>query len=152
VTTGYISPSQTGGIVGTTTNNSANAGSVGEYVSSTIAAGSAVTLTNGTAANVTSISLTAGDWDVFGTVCFTLGSGNTTYAVIGSISLTSATYNFLPGFYLPGVPTGTTVECAAAGMIRESFSSTTPVYLVAGASWASGSAAAYGFISARRRR
>src|SRR6185437_3034241 len=43
--TGTITPSQTNGIVGTTTNNAANAGSVGELITSSVAKASPVALT-----------------------------------------------------------------------------------------------------------
>ena len=62
--TGLISPAQTVGIVGTTTNNSVQAGSVGEYVESVVASTTSG-YTSGSTVNVTSISLTAGDWGCF---------------------------------------------------------------------------------------
>jgi len=61
--TGAFTPGQTTGIVGTTTNNNAQAGSVGEYVESVVANVS-FTTSGGPGNNITSISLTAGDWDV----------------------------------------------------------------------------------------
>lgn len=60
--TGVITPSQTNGIVGTTTNNDANAGSVGEVIESYVGATSAPTSTQ--FGDLTSIALTAGDWDI----------------------------------------------------------------------------------------
>lgn len=59
--TSTITPSTTAGIVGTATNDNANAGSVGETITATA---SGVAQTSGTLTNVTSVSLTAGDWDV----------------------------------------------------------------------------------------
>jgi hypothetical protein len=82
-----ITPSQTSGIVGTNTNNSANAGSVGEYVSATA---SAFSLTSNTPANATSISLTAGDWDVDGGMLIQAASALVSNAV-GGTSTTTAT-------------------------------------------------------------
>lgn len=63
---GAISPSETAGIVGTSTNNLANAGSVGEIVFSRVGKDSAKSLTSGFTSNVTRITLTSGDWDCRG--------------------------------------------------------------------------------------
>ncbi|MEF1435483.1 hypothetical protein QWU86_11715, partial [Neisseria gonorrhoeae] len=81
----------TAGIVGTTTNNNANAGSDGEFISSSVVVGSAVALTTNVTANVTSITLTAGDWDVAGTVSINPARSTTIAAVIAGISNTTAT-------------------------------------------------------------
>lgn len=157
VFTGAITPSQTAGIVGTTTNNNANSGSVGEYISSTVLVGSAVSLTTGTAANVTSISLTAGDWDVSGTVAFNPAGTTTTTAQGGAISTTSATIPVSPyaggGFFVAPVSTaGLATNAYATGTTRLSLSATTTVYLVAYAQFATSTETAYGFIGARRVR
>jgi len=89
--TGAITPAQVAGIVGTTTNNNAQAGSVGEYVESVLAPSSHITLVSGTPTNVTSISLTAGDWDVWGIVIADSDATTTATAVTPWISTTSAT-------------------------------------------------------------
>lgn len=154
--TGNLTPSQTNGIIGTTTNNSPVAGSVGELVSSSIPIGSAVPLTTGTVTNVTSISLTAGDWDVWGNV-WTAPSGSTSQTLVtGAISQASAT--------LPTVPAGgavaqfpyTAVAGIGVGMfvgqISVRLASTTTIYLVTAVSFSGSTNAAYGFIGARRRR
>ena len=89
--TGTITPGQTTGIVGTTTNNSAQAGSVGEYIESRVVQGSAVALTTATDTNVTSISITAGDWDVGGLIAFDGNSTTLVQNALGGASTTSAT-------------------------------------------------------------
>lgn len=153
--TSTITPSQTAGIVGTTTNNSANAGSVGEYVSVTLAQGSAVALTNGVNANVTSISLTAGDWDVNATACFAPAGTTQTTAWVGAISTVSATLPSAPNeggtFIVPAASTGISM-CNGTGVRRISLASTTTVYLVVQASFTVSTNSAYGFIGARRAR
>ena len=68
--TGAITPSSTGGIVGTLTNDSPTAGSVGEIITAT-AAPAAVALTTAVTATVTSITLTPGHWQVTGVVNYT---------------------------------------------------------------------------------
>jgi hypothetical protein len=148
--TGNFTPSQTNGIVGTTTNNNANAGSVGEYVPNT---GTAVSLTTATAANVTSISLTAGDWDVWGSIEYDAAGSTTISQSVGGINTASAT--------LPASPfkTITTYALAAGGTIagpvpqqRLILASTTTVFLVGFCAFATGTLTATGVIQARRIR
>lgn len=144
--TGAITPSSTAGIVGTTTNDNANAGSVGEYVTAT---GTGVSLSNGVLANITSISLTAGDWDVGGNIVYSPSATMTN--IVAGASSTSAT--------LPAAPmqstfavSGEGVASIVAPLARFSLTSTTTVYLVGGASFASGTCTATGIIRARRVR
>lgn len=154
--TGNFTPSQTNGIVGTTTNNNANAGSVGEFISSTVLVGSAVALTSGVSANITSISLTAGDWDVWGNIV-TNPAGTTTQSnTIGAISTTSATLPTPPnggsGVTLPlAIAAGIAIQLPV-GYTRVSVASTTSVFLVISSSFSTSTNSAYGFIGARRRR
>jgi hypothetical protein len=138
----------TNGIVGTTTNNSASAGYVGEYISSQILFASATSLTTATAKNVTSISLTAGDWDVAGQV--SILASVATQAVSCGISTTSATLGDFSVYSNIGATT--TSFSAVMPTQRISISGTTTVYLVAVASFVSGTATACGFIGARRVR
>lgn len=93
-----ITPSSTAGIVGTTTNNNANAGSVGEYVSSYISTYANYPAT-GVVGDATSISLTAGDWDISYTIfCTNGGTANWSEAIswIGTASGNNTT-NLLGG-------------------------------------------------------
>lgn len=155
--TGAITPSQTAGIVGTTTNNNANAGSVGQYISSNVALGSAVSLTASTAANVTSISLTAGDWDCQGNVWFNPAGTTTSTNNQGWISTVSATLPTPPN---SGMQTGSTSAITTGsggygfqvGPGRLSLASTTTVYLGAFSAFGTSTNAAYGFIGCRRMR
>ena len=150
---GLITPSQTKGIKGTTTNNSANAGSVGEYVLSNIASSTPVSLTSATAKNVTSIILTAGDWDIDGTVHFIYGATTNITSLFGGASIISNTIDsytfshrcapFVPG----SAPMGYTIPPR-----RLSIASTTVVYLVAVAGFTVSTCSAYGYIQARRIR
>lgn len=161
-TTGITTPkvtfsnTATGGIVGTTTNDSAAAGFVGEFVSATVLIGSAVSLTSTIAGNVTSISLTAGDWDVHGNVLFN-PAGTTTYTEIaGWISSTSATLPTLPnsgGFanLRATIPAGFS-NTIQTGTIRISIATTTTIFLEAYANFSVSTMSAYGFIGARRVR
>lgn len=140
----------TGGIalLGSSTNDSASAGYVGEYISSQVVYASAVSLTTATQKNVTSISLTAGDWDVSGQVGFVASVAF--QAVSAGINTTSAT---LPDFSLySNTNSASTTYSAAIVTQRISLSSTTTVYLVAEASFTTGTCTACGFIGARRLR
>ena len=154
--TGLISPAQTVGIVGTTTNNSVQAGSVGEYVESDIAPASGVALTSVNPITLTSVSLTAGDWDVSGD-CQFVSPGPTTIRYT-QVSI-STTNNTLQNIYKQGV----TLSFGAAIIpdadiatptptVRISIASTTTIYLVANASFAVSTLKAAGLLRARRVR
>jgi hypothetical protein len=155
--TDTITPSQTKGIVGTTTNNSAQTGSVGEYLVSTVS-NSTVSLVTNTAANITSLSLTAGDWDVVGNL--QLGTAATTnlaywYSTISTSSGTLATSSVAASNVAS--PTGGTVFGENAftllsPTVRISLSATTTVYLVAQAGFTVSTLTAGGTIRARRIR
>ena len=153
--TGALTPSQTAGLVGTTTNNNANAGVVGESISSNVTTGVPLT-TSGTVYNITSISLTAGDWDVSGEVWFVAGTGAPTAAQAG-ISVTSAS---LPGSsgtaQARSAITATLTASSALNMplrtCRVTIASTTIYYLVAYMIFPSGAPTAAGNIIARRMR
>lgn len=159
--TGAITPSQTAGIVGTTTNNNANAGSVGEMVSSSVAVGSAVSLTNASGAftgkTITSISLTAGDWDVFGSVGINMAATTNFTASAGGINTVNDTLNsayeeetrfaYGAGGFVPN-----NVFSFAFPTTRVSIASTTTYYLIGYASFSISTATAFGRITARRVR
>lgn len=146
--TGAFTPSSTAGIVGTTTNDSANAGSVGEYIT---ASGTGVSLTSGANNTVASISLTAGDWDVWGNVEFTQTGGASSTALVDSISVGSAAIGSAPN---RGVSQFTTSlpQTLVPPMQRVSISTTTSVYLMAVPTFSGGTMTATGFIAARRVR
>jgi len=145
-----ITPSQTAGIVGTTTNNSVTAGSIGEYVTAT---GSSVALTTATNANVTSISLTAGDWDVSGGGSLqSASSGTLTNSILG-ISTTSATFGGTGTLWNLAFGIGANGGVAQAlPTVRVSVAATTTVYCVAQGTFSSGSASASCLLRARRVR
>ncbi|WP_157380964.1 hypothetical protein [Burkholderia ubonensis] len=149
--TGTITPSQTSGIVGTTTNNNAIAGSVGEYITAT---GTGVSLTTATPANITSVSLTAGDWEVHGSIIY-LPAGSTTWGngYQAGFNTTSATQPAQPLFVLTQAtfPTGSN-QATTIPSQRFSLSATTTVYLVAQAAFSTSTMTATGIIRARRVR
>jgi hypothetical protein len=155
-TTGAYTPSQTAGIVGTTTNNNVSAGSVGEYISSTVLVGSAVPLTTGTATTITSISLTAGDWDIWGNVVVLTASGTTITLVVSSYNTTASTLPTPPnnGWYTQwnGSVAGALSHAPSGGKARVSLSATTTIYLIGQANFTGSTASGYGFLGARRRR
>jgi hypothetical protein len=86
--TGIITPSQTAGIAGTTTNNDANAGSVGQEIT---ANATGVSASNGVTANCTSAALAAGDYEVTGMFATFPAGGTTTSIIQAGISPTSGT-------------------------------------------------------------
>lgn len=151
-TNGSITPSQTAGIIGTTTTNNANAGSVGEYLTNTTLTTSA---TNGAVLNATSMSLTAGDWDVSGVGRFNPAAGVTTFstAFVG-VSTTSATNGGFGTFTAisPAFAAGANSETFSSPVVRISLASTTTVYLVVTQSFTGGTMTVDGMIRARRVR
>jgi hypothetical protein len=150
--TGNFTPSQTNGIVGTTTNNNANAGSVGEFVTAT---NSAVSLTSGTAANVSSISLTAGDWDVQGGVQFIPAASTVFTQGVASISTTTATQGALTAGSGQVIWSGSVTaqqQALQTGVSRISLTGTTTVFLVGTAGFTTSTLTANGYIRARRVR
>lgn len=149
--TGTFTPSQTAGIVGTTTNNNANSGSVGEYMTATTGP---TALTSGTALSAATLSLTAGDWDVQSNVTYTPGGGATMQSCWGGISLTTNTLNANPGFAtsLQVTHTANIGEIMTSPVVRISIAATTSVFAIALSSFPSGSCTATGFLRARRVR
>ena len=142
-------------VLGTVTNDNANAGYVGEYVSAAVAAGAAVALTTNVTANVTSISLTAGDWDVTGLVQYTPGATTSVTQLTQGSSSTSATVGAQGTFskFVTAANVLTAVDPAwNLPVTRFSLATTTTVYLVAAATFTVSTLAAYGVIRARRVR
>lgn len=150
--TNALTPSQTAGLVGTTTNNNANAGAWGEY-SEQINTG--VAMITGVSTNVTSLSLGAGDWYVFGNAVCTAGPSDTITNLASGLSTTTGVLPVtVSNRSLSGtisVPTGTAASTQPPAL-RFSFSGTTIVYLVANIAHSGGTATCEGRISAWRRR
>ena len=147
---GAFTPSQTAGIVGTTTNNNANAGSVGEDVTAT---GSGVSLTSATAANITSVSLTAGDWRCVGVVSYTPAGSTTTSIALSGINTTSATFGAVNTYQQFTYATSAGGGNAIAAPLRHlPLASTTTVYLIGYAGFAVSTMTAGGTIDCWRGR
>jgi hypothetical protein len=148
--TGALTPSQTAGIIGTTTNNNVAAGGVGEYQSAAQTVG--VALTNGVAKTIVTLPLTAGDWNVDGV--FSVLPSVTVTDVQGGISITT---NTLPGtFDFGAFEIGTTSGSLnnvtfPTGTMRVQLAAPGNVFLVGYAEFA-GSCTGYGKIQARRVR
>lgn len=155
---GSITPSTTGGIVGTTTNNNATAGSVGEYVEAQLLQASALSLTTATPVDVTSISLTAGDWDVTGTFYFNPANTTSVTLFVGLISSVSANIgdNNVIGGRVQDVVTKVSAGNGNSSYVapprRFSLSATTTIYLCAQSNFTISTATVFGNIRARRVR
>ncbi len=144
-----ITPSSTNGIVGTTTNDNANAGSIGEYIT---ASATAVSASSGVSLNVTSVSLTAGDWDVQGLVASAPAGSTVVQAVLASSSSTSATIAATPFRTQVTQNMTGTYFAAPIPIARYSLSATTTIYLVANVTFTTSTLSCEGFIRARRVR
>lgn len=140
----------TGGIIGTSTNNSAASGYVGEYLTGTA---SGVSLVSNTGKTVVTLSLTAGDWDVFGNLSFVPNASSTIASLATSISLTTDTLEVNAGLTsLVAVFTTGSTQYLCAGVTRMSLSGTTNVYLIGKSIFSISTMTATGIISARRVR
>ncbi len=149
---GLITPAQVAGILGTTTNNNAQAGSVGEDIAGNVLRSAGGALASGVASNILSMPLTAGDWGITGQAGCQPAAGALTQFVAG-ISLTSATITALGLDGLSSIAQGTSVTgdlCLnMAGRI--SLAAPATVFLVGNATFA-GTATGWGSIDAVRRR
>ncbi len=139
----------TGGILGTTTNDSAAATYVGEFISSSV---NAVAITSTITTNITSITLTAGDWDVWGDLLSAPAAGTTTVNMLGGVNITSATFAANQYFALPAAA-ATVALGGTCPPIRLSLSAaSTTVYLIAYIAYGVSTLTMGGNLYARRRR
>lgn len=151
--TSTIIPSQTNGIVGTTTNNSANAGSVGEYIASVATATNFPTSTQW--GDLTSIALSVGDWDVSVLLDAAINGATMTGGVGAGLSTTSGntTPSTLGSSYAnTAPPTSTANTSVAIPGFRVSLAAPATYYLKYAATYSAGTPQATGRISARRVR
>lgn len=146
-----FSNTATGGVVGTTTNDSASSGIQGEFMSSVIPFVSSVSA-SGTF-NVTSLTLPAGDWDIDGNVSITGVVTLNLFKVWASATSAtqpdghlSASYRFVGGVNDSG-------NCGLSiPPIRSSSSTSTTWFLSATIATSTGTIVACGGIYARRSR
>jgi hypothetical protein len=150
-----ITPDQLKGIVGTTTNNSANAGSVGEYMTASATASSTGT---GKYFDIASLNLTAGDWDVSGVVQFSSAGATWSRATAGIGTATGDNgAGMVSGdtqtdeIFASSSTTPTAVSMSLPA-VRKSLSGTTTIYLKGYSVFSAGTPSATGRISARRVR
>lgn len=146
------------GVLHTGISNGSNAapGQIGELLSAGQA--TALSMTTNATLNVVTLALTAGDWKVYGVATLT---NSTAATVMGAgVSSTSATLptaaNLAAGIgalnqlrisFTAGGP-----NVFPTGNARVNISAAANVYLVAQATFASGTCTASGFIAARRMR
>lgn len=139
-----------GSLTGIASGTAPSVGYLGEQIRSAIGSGSPVALPNLTPTNITSISCTPGVWDISGIIIY---SGSVTgTSVTCSLSTTSATPGTSGDNLLgsPVVPTGGATMSLTIPSWRQTFSSTTTVYLVANQAYTSGTMSGWGRISATR--
>jgi hypothetical protein len=155
-----VPPTQAGQTPGTATNDNANAGNVGEFITSNIPIASAVQATTNSSINITSVSLTPGDWDCRATMSESISPTTTVQQLSASIAQTTSV---LGTQGTDGTMVFSTKEVSAIllgaqgtdlkmGPARQSLASTTTVYLVEGATFATSQLWVYGSISCRRAR
>lgn len=150
---GSLTASQTGGIIGTTTNNNANAGSVGEEIESVITAGAAVALTSNVVTNITSIPLGAGDWDVSANLCMFIGIGTTLVTVSGVTSSSSGTISLSDPYLFYNIIYGGPLNFGhPISLQRYKLAGATTIYLITQTVFSGGTCGGYGALRARRVR
>lgn len=143
-------------VIGTISGGNAAAGSVGELINPAATTGTSIT--TATATNCASTSLTAGDWDVQAMLGFTPAPTTTVSRFQAGVSTTSAAFGSF-GTYSSnpiGVPgSGPALNSYAvlpSPVVRVSISSTTTVYAIGVANFATSTMTCDGFIRARRVR
>lgn len=153
---GTITPTQVAGIVGTTTNNNAQAGSWGEYQTNNT---STTSMTTGTpVAATTLVNLPAGDWDVEGQVTFTPAGTTTVSTLVYGLNSSVAVSTGPNGLFSQEVYQSATVlgtgqqQLRKTGAVRFSLSAPTTISLVAQSNFGVSTMTCNGFIRARRVR
>jgi hypothetical protein len=139
-----------GQLLGTATNDNANAGNVGEFISATIFSTTPTTLTSATPTNLTSVNVSAGDWELYGM----FGVSPSSAISVWKTCISSASATFITDFtailgdvsLLNAIP----VSFSAPGR-RISVAASTTYYLVVQANFSS-SLVGYGYLNSRRAR
>jgi len=144
-------------IVGSTTNDSAAAGSVAEEIITRVLVSSAIGLTSTANTNIATATLTPGDYDASGVVSFTGPATTTLTFATASLSTTSATPDTTPErsnaqFYNSLTVFANINPAQPIGPTRFSVSTTTTIFLVGRANFATSTCSAFGTIRARRER
>lgn len=143
-----LQPNSLQGILGTTTNDNANAGSVGQFIESVITAAAPVAVVSGTPKTLMSIVLTAGDWSVSGQGAIS-STGAATTILFGPSMVT----NTLPAAerysQAQGVATGN--GTASFSPQRFSLAAGATIFGVIDAGFV-GAGNAYGYLNAWRMR
>jgi len=144
-------------IVGSATNDSASAGSVGEELISRVLLASASGISTATNTNIATLTVTPGDYDASGVVSFTGPATTTLTFATASISTTSATPDTTPErnnsqFYNSLTVFANVNPAQPVGPTRFSVSTTTTLFLVGRANFATSTCSAFGTIRARRER
>lgn len=133
------------------------ASDTGDTLTAVVLTADAVSLSTGTAKDITTVTLTKGTWLVMGTAYFKAAGTTTVTRAAASLSTTQDTMDTTTGgasanTYLAGA-TGTNIgqDAALSGLFAElTVASTQVVHLVAQATFATSTLAAYGAIRATR--
>jgi hypothetical protein len=141
---------------GTTTNDNASTGNVGEMQTVVVTKTNARQATTNSSTTLGSVSLTAGDWDCNAVMSQALSPTTTATQLSASIVGTDGVLG------TQGTDGTTTIVPASAisvagddlrmGQVRESLASTTTIFLVSGATFATSQLWTYGSLRCRRMR
>jgi hypothetical protein len=142
----------TAGIIGTTTNDSADAGSVGEIQPSIVPFASSIGIVSNTPINLTSLNLSAGDWDVWGNINFHSNafSMEILNVWLSATSVTEPDASLSSTIQFPGAAF-VSIYSSNAPSRPFSFNGITPIYLSCVAKFSPSTVTICGGLYARRR-
>jgi hypothetical protein len=139
---------------GTATNDSAAAGQIGEFLSAQLLSTNAIALASGVDVVIASLPLTPGDYDVWGSVGFTMVSNNNTVlkAWLNAGGTTAPSIDQMGGNVMNTISNNTPQAIVPVPPMRVSTASAITVALGSSSTTGGGTINGWGKIMARRRR
>lgn len=139
---------------GTTTNDNAAAGQIGEFLSARLLSTSPLALPSGVDTVLLTLALTAGDWDVWGSIGFTMASNNNTIlkAWLNAGGVTAPSIDQFGGNVMNSVANNTPQAIVPLPPMRVSAASPVNVALGSSTTTGGGTISGWGKIMARRVR
>jgi hypothetical protein len=145
-----------GQTLGTTTNDNAGSGYVGEVITTNRTVANAKQITTNSSITLGSVSLTAGDWDCRGTAAHTMSPTTTVTQLSASLVSTDGVLGTQgtdgTTQVVPASAISTTGVDLKLGPARFSIASTTTIFIVDGATFATSQLWAFGSATCRRAR
>jgi len=140
---------------GTPTDDNAAAGQVGEYLAAQTLSTAAIPITSGVDTGVSTLALTPGDWDVWGSVGFTMSANNSTVArawLNPTGAATAPAVDQVGGHAIMPIANNTAQSIMPITPLRVSVGTNTTIRLGTTVTTSGGTISAWGKIMARRAR